>query len=231
MRSRELQLLHGSYDESDGLLESVGAQLGRPHFAYDRAGRGRTPDTREQFRLATFADHAAAVIERLGGPRPVIGYSEGGMVAQYLALRRPELVTSLVLIATIFDIAGLVPPAMEPGNSFWGWASSRHAERSPDGSDHFPAVVARVQEMFLAGNPDLTPRDLGRLEMPILVIGGDRDALVPRDITLKLFDALPNAQLAIIPGGTHGMPFEKPSLVAQLIRDFLDERHSPRPVG
>jgi len=224
-------LLHGSYDESDGLLDSLGAELSQAHCAYDRAGRGRTRDAPGQFRLATFADHAAAVIEELGGPRPVIGYSEGGMVTLYLALRRPDLVTSLVLIATIHNIAGIVPPAMEPGNPFWEWASSRHAERSPDGGSHFPIVVRRLREMFLAGEPNLSTADLGRLGMPALVIAGDRDDLVPRQTTLALFDALPNAQMAIVPGGTHGIPFEKTVLVGRLIRDFLGENTSTDKAG
>ena len=40
--------------------------------------------------------------------------------------------------------------------------------------------------------------------------------------TAWLFDALSDAQLAIVPNTSHAIAFERPGLVAQLIRDFLD---------
>jgi pimeloyl-ACP methyl ester carboxylesterase len=151
----------------------------------------------------------------------VVGFSEGGILAQYLALRHPEVVSSLALIASVFTLEGNTPPYMRPGNPFYDWAKSVHAERSPDGPGHYDVVAERVHEMWAGGEPNLTVEDLRRIRCRTLVIGGDRDPIVPRAATLATFDAIPDAQLAIVPGTTHGVPFERPALVAQLIREFV----------
>ena len=41
-------------------------------------------------------------------------------------------------------------------------------------------------------------------------------------------DALPNAQLAVVPGTSHALPLEKPDLTARLIHDFLAAEQTPR---
>jgi hypothetical protein len=45
-----------------------------------------------------------------------------------------------------------------------------------------------------------------------------------------LYDALPSAQLAIVANTSHGLPFEKPAFVAQLIAEFLDHPNGPQPL-
>jgi pimeloyl-ACP methyl ester carboxylesterase len=39
--------------------------------------------------------------------------------------------------------------------------------------------------------------------------------------TVQMFESIPNAQLCVIPAATHGAPFEKASLVNQVVLDFL----------
>ena len=74
------------------------------HFrvvAPDLRGHGRGIRSRKRFRLEDCADDLAALLENLGsGPAIVVGYSMGGLVAQLLWRRRPDLVSGLVLCAT-----------------------------------------------------------------------------------------------------------------------------------
>jgi pimeloyl-ACP methyl ester carboxylesterase len=56
--------------------------------------------------------------------------------------------------------------------------------------------------------------------MPVLVLVGDDDATLPSH-TLSLYESLPAGQLAVVPGASHLVPYEKPELVAQLAADFL----------
>jgi pimeloyl-ACP methyl ester carboxylesterase len=61
--------------------------------AWDEPGAGRSSEPQEPFELADYADALAGLIERLGlGPAAVAGMSWGGIVAQELYRRRPELV-------------------------------------------------------------------------------------------------------------------------------------------
>ena len=67
----------------------------------DFRGQGESEGTRKGYDLDTLADDAIALIESLDGARVhLLGFSMGGMVAQRVALNRPELLRSLVLMNT-----------------------------------------------------------------------------------------------------------------------------------
>ena len=68
--------------------------------------------------------------------------------------------------------------------------------------------------------PKIKPEQLGTITAPALVLAADRD-LMTLDHTVALFQAIPAAKLAIIPGASHGLLFEKAALVNQIILDFL----------
>ena len=68
--------------------------------------------------------------------------------------------------------------------------------------------------------PELTVADLARVSVPVLVMAGDDD-LVPLSHTAAFFAGLPEAQLAIVPGASHGLPMEHPQEVVGLIERFL----------
>ncbi|MFN8422879.1 MAG: alpha/beta hydrolase [Anaerolineae bacterium] len=70
--------------------------------------------------------------------------------------------------------------------------------------------------------PAFTPDELGALYMPVLVVGGDQDPIVPLDQTVRLYQALPNAQLAILPGVGHGAPHRAAAWLDMLLGSFVD---------
>jgi pimeloyl-ACP methyl ester carboxylesterase len=87
--------------------------------------------------------------------------------------------------------------------------------RAADGAD-----VARLRG-------GLTPDDLRRIADPALVLAGDRDELIPLDLMVSLYRALPNAELAICLQADHYGPLtpERAGLFAGIIRDFAG-RHT-----
>ncbi|OLD55612.1 hypothetical protein AUI46_04140 [archaeon 13_1_40CM_2_52_13] len=68
--------------------------------------------------------------------------------------------------------------------------------------------------------PDIQREELAKITAPTLVMVGDRDAVVPEH-TLELFRSIKGAQLCIIPGTTHFLLSEKPSLANRVILEFL----------
>ncbi|MFT4228467.1 alpha/beta fold hydrolase [Micropruina sp.] len=70
--------------------------------------------------------------------------------------------------------------------------------------------------------PVIAEGDLSTLSMPVLVVLGDDDE-VRFEHAIRMYEALPDGELAILPRSTHGLIVEKPALLAQLIRDF----HAP----
>ena len=62
--------------------------------------------------------------------------------------------------------------------------------------------------------------DLRGIQTPTLVVAGDDD-LTPLSHSCSVYEALPKGQLAIIPGASHAVGWEKPELLCSLITTFL----------
>ena len=244
-------LLHGGLSNSDALLDSIGGPLGRHRrvAAFDRRGHGRTADTPEAFHYDSMVDETIAVIEHIGGPVHIVGWSDGGIVGLLLALRRPDLIGRLVTIGanyhwnvlpvlagvaasddagggcgdddhdgTLKTVAG-VGKDVPTDDPVVAVMAAAYAERSPDGADHFGVVAAKGLHLF-GIEPELTMEDLARVSVAVLVMAGDDD-LVPLSHTAAFFAGLREAQLAIVPGASHGLPMEHPYEVVGLIERFL----------
>jgi pimeloyl-ACP methyl ester carboxylesterase len=221
-------LLHGGFSESDAMLGTIGGPLGQRYrvAAFDRRGHGRTADTAEPFHYDSMADETVAVLEHLGGRAHLVGYSDGGITALLVALRRPDLVDRLVLIGTNFHHAALRkldPP--EDDDPAFALLRQTYAERSPDGVDHFDQFVAKTFTMF-AAEPTLTVDDLARIAVPALVLVGDDDLLDLKHV-VDLYESMPNAQLAVVPAASHLLPVEQPDETARLALRFLTSELPP----
>ena len=99
------------------------------------------------------------------------------------------------------------------------WIGDRYAELSPNGRDHFPVFGAKVLRMWRE-EPTLTVDDVARVAVPTLVMAADDDG-VAIEHTIAMYQAIPGAELAIVPGTSHALIDEKPELVDRLILDFL----------
>jgi pimeloyl-ACP methyl ester carboxylesterase len=222
-------LLHGGMGSSDDLAPQATA-LATSHrvVAFDRRGHGRTADTGQPFSYPLMAEETIAVLEDVvGGPATLIGWSDGGIVALYAALSRPDLVRSLVLIGTNFHRDGLLPEFFDVADDdpMLEMLGAAYAERSPDGGGHWPEVVAKTMALWRA-QPDLTVDDLARIGAPALVLAGD-DEPISLAHTSTLYESLPKGQLAVVPGTSHLLVLEKSELVNRLIVDFLADDGPP----
>ncbi|HEV8651607.1 MAG TPA: alpha/beta hydrolase [Actinomycetes bacterium] len=97
-----------------------------------------------------------------------------------------------------------------------------HGAVSPDGPEHFPVIAAKLHRMH-SEEPTLTVADLAGYPGPTLVMVGDDDDEIPMEHTLALRQGLPRAQLAVVPGTSHGLLADKPELCNRLIVEFLTE--------
>ncbi len=184
----------------------------------DRRGHGRTPDADGPMTFDGMADDTIAFLEKhAAGPAPVLGYSDGAVVALIVALKRPELVSHLVFVSGVFSLDGW--PASTLDSEAPGFMADMYAEVSPDGRDHYDVVAKKLRAMHEHG-PTMTVDDLATVRMPVLVIVGDDDDMALEHI-IELYRALPAGELAIIPHASHGVLVEKPDLCRDLIEEFL----------
>ena len=95
---------------------------------------------------------------------------------------------------------------------------ARWAERSPDPA-HMQEVIIRKAHAVWKSEPNMDKTDLANIKCPVLVLCGD-DEPFSNHHTVDLYEALPNAQLAIVPGASHAVVKEKPETVQSIIRQF-----------
>jgi pimeloyl-ACP methyl ester carboxylesterase len=187
-------------------------------LAPDRRGHGRTPDTDDPMTFDGMADDTIRFLERhTAGPAPLLGYSDGAVVALVVALRRPDLVSHLVFVSGVYSLAGW--PAATLDADVPEFMVDAYAEVSPHGREHYAVITAKLDRMHRTG-PTLTPADLARIELPVLVLVGDDDDM-PLEHILELYRALPAGELAVVPHASHGVLVEKPDLCRDLIVEFL----------
>jgi pimeloyl-ACP methyl ester carboxylesterase len=75
---------------------------------------------------------------------------------------------------------------------------------------------------MLASASETTSRDhLRHVDVPTLVVAGEKDTFTPVHLSRAMHHAIPGAELVIVPGGTHITPLEYPALVARGVRGFL----------
>lgn len=222
-----LVLLHPALVDSRAFAPNLPALAAHFRtFTPERRGHGHTPDVDGAITFEAMAHDTIRFLEEVvGGPARLVGCSDGAVVAILVALRRPDLVTRLVFVAGVFHHDGWLPGVIDPGNEPPEFMAASHGEVSPDGADHFPVVAEKLARMHLT-EPTLTTEDLGTIPCRTLVMLGDDDEVaVEHGITL--YRALPHAELAVIPGTSHGLLVEKPELCNTMIVDFLTTEPVP----
>jgi pimeloyl-ACP methyl ester carboxylesterase len=191
------------------------------HFAVympEQRGHGRTPDADGPLSFAGMTADTIAFIEReVGQPTRLLGCSDGATVALAVALRRPDLVRRLVLAAGVFHHSGWQPGVLEGDPP--EFLRDSYAQLSPDGPEHYDTVVAKLAAMH-ADQPAFTEDDLAGIGARTLVMVGDDDE-VRLEHALETYRNIPDAELAVVPGTSHGLLVEKSDLCNRLIIDFL----------
>jgi pimeloyl-ACP methyl ester carboxylesterase len=167
------------------------------------------------------ADDTIAFLETVvGEPADLVGHSDGAVVAMLVAMQRPELVKRLVLISGGFNKRGEAMPDMEWNlDEITKFLGRAYGEVSPDGEDHFKVVATKIGEMASV-EPNLEASDLAKVTQRTLVMFSDDD-LMTLTHAAEMYDALPNAELAVVPGTSHFLTQEKSHVVNELVLDFL----------
>jgi pimeloyl-ACP methyl ester carboxylesterase len=217
-----LVLMHGGLVDARWFEPNLAplAELFRVYTPEQR-GHGHTPDVPGPFTYQLFADDVIAFLERVvGEPADLVGHSQGAFLAMLVAMQRPELVKRLVMISGSFSKHGEAAPDAEwDVDAIAEFLAPAYGEVSPDGEEHFKVVATKVGEMA-AKEPYLEASELATITARSLVMLADDD-LTTVTHAVEMYDAIPNAELAIVPGTSHFLTREKPHLVNALVLDFL----------
>jgi pimeloyl-ACP methyl ester carboxylesterase len=225
---RPLVLMHGGLVDARFFEPNLEPLAGRFHvYTPERRGHGHTPDVPGPITYQLMADDTIAFLDTVvREPADLVGHSNGAFVAMLVAMQRPELVNRLVMISGGFNKSGEAMPDMEWNvDQIAEFLAPSYGEVSPDGIDHFKVVATKIGEMA-AVEPNLQASELAKVTQRSLVMFSDDD-LDTLTHAVEMYDALPNAELAVVPGTSHFLTQEKPHLVNAIILDFLTNEPVP----
>jgi pimeloyl-ACP methyl ester carboxylesterase len=225
-----LLLLHGGLADADSFAQQTPILAERYRVILpERRGHGRTPDVAGPITYEVMADDTIAFMDALGtGAAHLVGWSDGGNVGLLVAIKRPDLVDRLVIMGSNFSAAGLLPAAVAaftpdtpttivPMMRDMWQASAVHPEQ-------FDVVLEKMERCW--NDYEIRLDDLAGIAAPTLVMVGDDD-IMSLEHTVVLYETIPYARLAIVPGASHLAPVEQAELVNQLILEVLDSDASP----
>ncbi|MGH2834283.1 MAG: alpha/beta fold hydrolase [Solirubrobacteraceae bacterium] len=218
-----LVLMHpgGAGVDARAFSRNLGALAARFRvYTPERRGHGHTPDVEGPITFEAMAQDTIAFLETVvGGPAHLVGYSDGAIVALLVALRRPDLARRVVLVAGVFHHQGWAPGVIDPDNEPPEFLRELYGEISPDGVDHYQVLVEKLAEMHIS-EPRLQASELGAITSRTLVMVGDDDE-VTLEHAVAMYRGLSDAELMVVPGTSHGLLVEKPTLCNTVIVDFL----------
>jgi len=190
-------------------------------------------------RIARFGAAVVDLLDELGlGRITLLGHSMGGMIVQEIAATHPERIARLILYGT--GPLGLMPDRFEPLDTSRDRVSCDGVAQTirrigatwfrEGTAAHGFGIVADLgaqasEAAALAGLDAMSHWDgrsaLIRLTMPTLVLWGDGDKSYRWPQVELLWQGLPDAALAVIPGTAHAVHLEKPALFHAVLDDFL----------
>lgn len=216
-------------------------------ITFDNRGMGNSQPVGDPLTVEAMADDAMAIVEAAGDARPghkvhVVGHSLGGLVAQFLAIRHPQVVRSLSLLCTFANGAKAAPLT---ARMVWLGLRATVGTRSmrrrgflsllyPPGHPANPGAEAeRLAPLFghdLADQPPIANQQLRAMRaadatpgldtlasIPTLVVSSRHDPIAPPSLGKTLAGAIPGARYEEATDASHGLPITHAGWLNELL--------------
>ena len=239
--------LQGTGESRQGWVGQLNEFAGKYRcVAIDHRDVGESSYVSEPYTPADLAADAAAVMDHLSlGSSHVVGYSLGGAAAQELAIARPDLVRSLILLSTWARSDGWFKAQMRNWKAirrqFWddeaAFLDALGVFLWSPATYEIPDLVDGIHTMMMSEDPQQGPEGwmrqcdadaahdaadrLGAVTIPVLVIVGEDDMCTPPRYARELCALLPNAELLTIPNAGHGAFGEQSGVFNEAVAAFI----------
>lgn len=212
-----LVVLHGGgglrhYTSHDMLAER------RRVILLEAPGFGESPANERSQTPADLANTLAEAVKNLGiETYDLWGTSFGGKIALWLTVQHPDVVRALVLVGPA--AIRLDRPSPDP------FVLYAHPERQPEQPAPTPEVSEKQRALTrrLLGplrDEDLEAR-MAELTVPVLVVFGTLDAVMPPELGRNYKELLPNCNLVFLYDAAHEADADRPEAFVSLVNDFL----------
>ena len=211
----------------------------------DNRGTGWSRSAPAPYTITTLANDVAAVLRACGAHEAtVLGVSMGGMIAQELALRHPDHVSRLILVATAPPVPAQIAPDPTPYlaslarprsgqqleaymRTLWsGYAAPGFAEAHPEVFVDIASQIVRrvtprqrVFDQIRAVRSWHGPGRVRSIEAPTTIVHGDRDPLMPVGNGMRLSRLIPKAEYVELAGVGHLPAYEAGNHLLEVLKD------------
>ena len=206
----------------------------------DARGHGGSSAPPDGYRYDQLADDVVGLLDGLALSSPILlGHSMGGLTAAVVASRRAGLLRSLILVDPTFlsperqrevhasDVAAQHRQALALSTSdLVAQGRARHPHRSPEiavlQAEARRSTSLDAFDILTPPNPDY--RELVRaIDVPSLLVIGDNSPVVSRAMATELRSLNPRLRVGQIEGAGHGLPFDQPERLGQVVLSFVRE--------
>jgi pimeloyl-ACP methyl ester carboxylesterase len=196
------------YAEADGI-----------RFAYRRLGTtGNNPLVFFQHFMGTLDDHDPAISDAFASDREVIQFNNAGVASS--SGMAPDTIEAMARDALSFiDALGL--PTIDIMSHYVKRITARADRDAPVSNQSIQAQSAALAAYGAAKDPAYA--HLQGLRLPVLVVNGNNDIVIPTINSYVLQQFLPDAELILYPEASHGAHFQYPELFVRHARIFLGE--------
>jgi 3-oxoadipate enol-lactonase len=211
-------------------------------LCYDKRGHGLSDVGTPPYKMSDHVDDLCALIDHVGAKEVVAcGLSVGGLIAQGLFSRRPDMVRALVLCDTAHRIG-----TDQSWNERIATVEGSGISAVADGilETWFSPSFRRRRQAELAGWRNMMTRQptngyagtcaairdtdhteaVQRISVPTLCLAGDHDGSTPPALVKSMADLIPGAEFRVIEGAGHIPCVEKPDELVLLMGEFLERR-------
>lgn len=245
-RGTPIVFLHGAFSNIESDFGKVLPTIAKTRqvIALEQQGHGRTADIDRPLTYEQMADDVAELLRQLRVTKAdFVGYSMGGGVAMYVAVRHPELVRKIVYAGgASYDPDGFYPELLEgekkmTPDAFAGTPWLKTYMRIAPNKGDWPKLVEKIKVLDLNWR-GLSEDQVRSIKVPTMLIVGDADVVRPEHV-VKMFRllgggvagdlvGLPRSRLAVLPGTTHVTLITRTNWLLSMIPEFLD---APVPSG
>ena len=237
-----LVLIHGFPVDGrvwNGQLKGLSGD--RRVIAVDLRGRGRSPAADEEgWTMDTYAGDVADTLRDLEIDKAdIAGFSMGGYVVFSLWRSHPEMFRSMILMSTRSTedppegkegrvrVASLAREkgsaalaGMMFGKFFAPGADEAVKDQVKEILQSIPGTTSASDSLAMGKRPDSTG-DLSMISVPVVVVHGEQDALMPPEVARSMAEEVPDGRFAPIADAGHFALVEQPSAVNAAIAEFL----------
>jgi pimeloyl-ACP methyl ester carboxylesterase len=194
----------------------------------DSRGQGRSSFDDRPITYQTMANDTLALLDHLGiTGTDIVGWSDGGIIALAIALRRPERLRRVVAYGANFDLSGYRSgngddnAPLSPGFEYFvAENTKRYQEQSPH-PERWDELNTVMQRLY-STEPNWTQDDMRSIQTSILVLDGIEEEVVDINHVRLLAELLPNGTLELMPGTGHFAMIDQPAEFTRIVVEYLD---------